>query len=119
MGKLKPHICSYCRSCHQLLSLITVYQIFGPHLSLKPVSLLLSITSTFCIEKPIYNLVKLGKIGASRVVIMHCQDGICFVWVVVNRFFDLKLSPQHSCLVEYQHLARSSKFTPSHLRRSL
>ena len=54
MGKLKPHICSYCRIYHQLSSLITVYQIFGPYLSLNLVRLLLSIPLTFCIGK--YNI---------------------------------------------------------------
>ena len=51
MGKLKPHICSYCRIYHQLSSFTAVYQIFGPYLSLNFVKFLLSITLTFCIGK--------------------------------------------------------------------
>ena len=51
MGKLKPHICSYCRIYHQLSLFITVYQIIGPYLSYKSVKFLLSITLTFCIGK--------------------------------------------------------------------
>ena len=50
-GQIKPHIClSYC-IYHQLSSFITVYQIFGPYLSLNFVKFLLSITLTFCIGK--------------------------------------------------------------------
>ena len=50
-GQIKPHICSSYCIYHQPSSFTTVYQIFGPYLSLNFVKFLLSITFTSCIGK--------------------------------------------------------------------